>query len=126
MTGLSCEIFKKRKNVHQIKDELFQELSKETGKDDTELRNSAAKFDRQDAAVQLQLGAPQRRAAVETKDERGKPEVRNPDKTRGVKLYSYPRTKRSEQCSLPGEPVPCRTSGEVHPLTKMLHWRATR
>ena len=72
-----------RKKVHQIKEgrevlEKLQELSKENGKDDTELRDFAARFNRQDAAVQLQqgtgsletaqLGAPQRRAAVETKN----------------------------------------------------------
>ena len=68
-----------------------QELSKENRKDDTELRDFAARFGRQDTAVQLQqdtrspetaqLGAPQRRDAVDAKDaeaaKRGKPEVRN-------------------------------------------------
>ena len=79
MIGLTYETLKMRNQVHQVKEELFQELSKENGKDDTELRNFAAKFNRQDAAVQLQygagsletaqLGAHQRRAAVETKVE---------------------------------------------------------
>ena len=43
-----------RKKVHQVKEELFQELSEENGKDNDKLRNFAAKFYRQDAAVQLQ------------------------------------------------------------------------
>ena len=66
MIGLTYETLKMRKKVHQIKEkcevlEKLQELSKENGKDDTELRNFAAKFNRQDAAVQLQYvaaGAP--------------------------------------------------------------------
>ena len=64
-----------RKKVHQIKGrrevlEKPQKLSKENRKDDTELREFAARFSRQDTAVQLQqdtrspetaqLGAPQR------------------------------------------------------------------
>ena len=43
-----------RKKVHQVKEDLLQELSKENGKNDTELRNFAAKFNRLDAAVQPQ------------------------------------------------------------------------
>ena len=72
--------------------EKNQELIKEEGKDDTELRDFAARFDRLDTTVQLQQGAGsletaqlESRAAVETKDEeaakRGKPDVWNPDKT---------------------------------------------
>ena len=57
MIGLTYETLKMRNQVHQVKEELKQELSKENGKDDTELRNFAAKFNRQDAAVQLQYGA---------------------------------------------------------------------
>ena len=56
--------------------EKLQELSKENGKDDTELRDFAARFDRLDTTVQLQQGAVsletaqlESRAAVETKDE---------------------------------------------------------
>ena len=90
-----------RKKVHQIKEwhevlEKPQELSKENGKDDIELMDFAARFSRQDTEVQLQqdtrspetaqLGAPQRRAAVETKVEeaakRGKSDVWNPDEKR--------------------------------------------
>ena len=54
MIGLTYETLKMRNQVHQVKEELFQELSKENGKDDTELRNFAAKFNRLDAAVQPQ------------------------------------------------------------------------
>ena len=72
--------------------EKNQELSKENGKDDTELRDFAARFDRLDTKVQLQQGAGsletaqlESRAAVETKDQeaakRGNPDVWNPDKT---------------------------------------------
>ena len=43
-----------RRKVHQVKEELFQEFSKENGKDNDELVEFAARFDRQDAAVQLQ------------------------------------------------------------------------
>ena len=42
---LIYETLKMRKKVHQVKEELFQELSKENGKDDNdELRNIAARF----------------------------------------------------------------------------------
>ena len=62
MIGLTYETLKMWKKVHQTKEkrevlEKLQELSKENGKDDTELRNFAAKFNRQDATVQLQYGA---------------------------------------------------------------------
>ena len=57
MIGLTYETLKMRNQVHQVKEELIQELSKENGKDDTKLRNFAAKFNRQDAAVQLQYSA---------------------------------------------------------------------
>ena len=43
-----------RKKVHQVREELFQELSKENGKDNDELRNFAAKFDKLDVAARLQ------------------------------------------------------------------------
>ena len=43
-----------RRKVHQDKEELFQEFSKENGKDNDELMEFAARFNRQDAAVQLQ------------------------------------------------------------------------
>ena len=43
MTGLTYETLKMRNQVHQVKEELIQELSKENGKDDTKLRNFAAK-----------------------------------------------------------------------------------
>ena len=43
-----------RKKVHQVKEELFQELSKENVKDNDKLMEFAAKFNRLDAAVQLQ------------------------------------------------------------------------
>ena len=55
--------------------EQLQELSKKNRKDDTELRDLAARFNRLDAAVQLQQGAGsletaqlELRAAVEAKD----------------------------------------------------------
>ena len=86
MTGLTHEVLKTkpqmRRMVHQVKEERevlekLQEFSEENGKDDTEWRDFAARFNRLDAAVQLQqgaetletaqLGAPQRRAAVEAK-----------------------------------------------------------
>ena len=69
-----------RKKVHQIKErrevlEKPQELSKENGKDDTELRDFAARFNKQDTAVQLlqdirslETAQFEFRAAVETKD----------------------------------------------------------
>ena len=43
-----------RRKVHQVKEELFQEFSKENGKDNNKLMELAAKFNRLDAAVQLQ------------------------------------------------------------------------
>ena len=43
MIGLTYETLKMRNQVHQVKEELTQELSKENGKDDTKLRNFAAK-----------------------------------------------------------------------------------
>ena len=43
MIGLTYETLKMRNQVHQVKEELIQELSKENGKDDTKLRNFAAK-----------------------------------------------------------------------------------
>ena len=43
-----------RRKVHQVKEELFQEFSKENGKDNNKLMELAAKFYRLDAAVQLQ------------------------------------------------------------------------
>ena len=56
--------------------EKTQELSKEEGKDDIQLRDFAARFDRLDTTVQLQQGAGsleaaqlESRAAVEAKDE---------------------------------------------------------
>ena len=83
-SSLTCEALKTkpqmRKKVHQVKEQLLQELSKENGKDDTELRNFAAKFNRLDAAVQLQQGAGsletaqlELRPAVEAKDEEAAP-----------------------------------------------------
>ena len=88
MTGLIYETLKTkhqmRKKVPQVKEgrevlEKLQELNKEKGKDDTKLRNFAARFNRLDGAVQLQqgagyletaqLGAIQRRVAVDAKDE---------------------------------------------------------
>ena len=44
MIGLTYETLKMRNQVHQVKEELIQELSKENGKDDTKLRNFLAKF----------------------------------------------------------------------------------
>ena len=72
--------------------EKTQELIKEEGKDDIELRDFAARFDRLDTTVQLQQGAGsleiakfKSRAVVETKDgevaKRCKPDVWNFDKT---------------------------------------------
>ena len=43
MIGLTYETLKMRNQVHQVKEELIQELSKENGKDDTKLRKFAAK-----------------------------------------------------------------------------------
>ena len=43
MIGLTYETLKMRNQVHQVKEELIQELSKENGKDDSKLRNFAAK-----------------------------------------------------------------------------------
>ena len=49
------ETLKMRKEVHQIEErhelEKPQELSKESGKDDDELRNIAARFNRMDATL---------------------------------------------------------------------------
>ena len=88
MTGLIYETLKTKhqmqRKVPQVKEgrevlEKLQELNKENGKDDTKLRNFAARFNRLDGAVQLQqgagyldtaqFGAIQRRAAVDAKDE---------------------------------------------------------
>ena len=123
MIGLTYETLKMRNQVHQVKEELIQELSKENGKDDTELRNFAAKFNRQDATAQLQYGA----GSLETaqlelpNDEllwrprlrrlpRGASQTCGTLTRRVVKLFSYPITKRSEQCSLPGDNGPFRGS----------------
>ena len=54
MIGLTYETLKMRKKVQQVKEDLLQKLSEENGKDDTELRNFAAKLNRLDAAVQPQ------------------------------------------------------------------------
>ena len=54
---MTYETLKMRNQVHQVKEELIQELSKENGKDDTKLRISQQKFNRQDATVQPQNGA---------------------------------------------------------------------
>ena len=77
------ETLKMRKKVHQVKEgrevrEKLQELIKDNGKDDTELRDFAA--NRLYAAAQMQqdtetietaqLGAPQRRAVVDAKVEK--------------------------------------------------------
>ena len=51
MIGLTFETQKMRNQVHQVKEELMQKLSKENGKDDTKERNSQQKFNRQDATV---------------------------------------------------------------------------
>ena len=85
-SSLTYEALKTKLQIHllshQVKEgrevlEKLQELSKENGKDDTELRDFAARFNRLDAAVQLQQGAGsletaqlELRAAVEVKDER--------------------------------------------------------
>ena len=50
---LIYETLKMRKKVHQVKEELFQELSKENGKDDNELRDFTARFNKLDATLQL-------------------------------------------------------------------------
>ena len=49
MIGLTDETLKMRNQVYRVKEDLLHELSKENGKDDTELRNFEAKFNRQDA-----------------------------------------------------------------------------
>ena len=84
MIWLTHEVLKTkpqmRRKVHQAKEgrevlEKLQEFIEENPKDDTEWRDFTARFNRLDAAVQLQqgaetletaqLGTPQRRAAVE-------------------------------------------------------------
>ena len=86
-SSLTYETLKTRLQIHllshQIKEgrevlEKLQELSKENGKDDTELRDFTARSNRLDAAVQLQQGAGsletaqlELRAAVEAKDAGG-------------------------------------------------------
>ena len=66
MIGVTHEALKTkpqmRRKVHQVKEgrevlEKLQEFSEENGKDDTEWRDFAARFNRLDAAVQLQQGA---------------------------------------------------------------------
>ena len=88
MTGLIYETLKTKhqmqKKVPQVKEgrevlEKLQEFNKENGKDHTKLRNFAARINRLDGAVQqqqgagyletAQLGAIQRRAAVDAEDE---------------------------------------------------------
>ena len=99
------ETLKMRKKVHQAIEELFQELSKENGKDDTELRDFAAKFNRQDAAVQLQQSTRSLETsqlefqdAVVAKDaeaaKRGKPEVRKLNSMTREELYYSGADKR--------------------------------
>ena len=75
------ETLKMRKEVHQIRErrevlEKPQELSKENGQDDDELRNIAATFDRMDATLlleqdtrSLETAQLESRAAEEAKDE---------------------------------------------------------
>ena len=60
-----------RKKVHQIEEKCevldkLQKLSKENGKDDTKLRNFAAKLNRLDAAVQPQQNTRSLDSAVQT------------------------------------------------------------
>jgi hypothetical protein len=82
--SLTYEALKAKLQIHLLSHEVkegrevlekLHELSKENGKDDTELRDFAARFNRLDAAVQLQQGAGsletaqlELRAAVEAKD----------------------------------------------------------
>ena len=107
MTGLIYETLKTKhqmqKKVPQVKQrrevlEKLPELNKENGKDDTKLRNFVARFNRLDGAVQLQqgagyletaqLGAIQRRAAVDAKDEDG-----GLAKLQGVNCSDVPKSK---------------------------------
>ena len=103
--GSTYETLKMRKKVHQIEEKCevldkLQKLSKENGKDDTKLRNFAAKLNRLDAAVQPQ----QNTRSLETaqfelriaKDaeaaKKGKPEVRSLKTREG--LYDSGADKR--------------------------------
>ena len=88
-----------RNKAHQAKEELFQELNKENGKDDNdELRNIAAMFNRMDATLELEQDTKpletaqlESRAAEEAKDaeaaKRSKPEVRKLNKMTREELY---------------------------------------
>ena len=51
-----------QKKVHQVREELLQELSEENGKDNDDLRNFMAKILQQDTRFleTVQLGTPQR------------------------------------------------------------------
>ena len=113
MIGLTYETLKMRKKV-QVKEDFLQKLSKENGKDDTELRNFAAKMNRLGAAVQpqqstrsLETAQLELRTAKDAEAaKRGKSEVRNLNiKARGTLLFQaqtsvYPVTKWIEQCGL--------------------------
>ena len=102
MIGSTYETLKMRKKVHQIEEKCevldkLQKLSKENGKDDTKLRNFAAKLNRLDAAVQpqqntrsLETAQLELRTAKDAEAaKKGKPEVRNLNiKTREGLYYS--------------------------------------
>ena len=124
--------------------EKTQELIKEEGKDDTELRDFAARFDRLDTTVQLQQGAGsletaqlESRAAVETKDEEAA--------KRGASQMCGTLTKRTSRHDVREKLHPNNeANNEVYlvetarsadgsslrevqvGLTKMLHWMETR
>ena len=112
MTGLTYETLKVRNQVHQVKEELKQELSKENGKDDTKLRNFALELPR---TRRLPRGASQ---TCGTLTRSGRQEAhggwtvvwRVRDSTVQAQTGAFPITKRSEHWSLPGGNGPFRGS----------------
>ena len=102
-----------RKKVHQVKEELLKELSKEIGKDNDKLRNFATRL--QQDTRSLETSQLEFQSAVTAKNaEAAKSGIKTPFleeiMTRG-ELYFSGAVKRlsdqcSDQCSLPGDTVP--------------------
>ena len=133
-SSLTYETLKMRKKVHQIKErrevlEKLQELNKENEKDNTELMNIAARFNRLNVATRpqqdtrsLETSQLEFQDAVEAKDAEaakvGKPDVNI--MTRAVrKLFSYPINVVIKVACLV-------TPIQDGPVERMLQWMVTR
>ena len=116
-----------RKKVHQVKEELLQELSKENGKEDTdELMDFAARL--QQGTRSLETSQLESRAAVEAKNAEaatsGLAKLHD-DKTPFLNmtrrdLYAYPTNVVINVAYLV---TPFRRGG---PVGRMLQWMVTR